>query len=172
MVGTRPLRIHSRLSSQNATINTNDHYFHRVPRSLHCYPSIVLLLLLHASFIGTQIRTCYRDITFIFQHANSGPFNLLLPTLGGFAVNRRSIGLLAMVLLMVFLIVVSQMFSTILLSDLYITDLRGGGTTKEVLYNLSNYNYSNYVDNGPKKLRAIPLGYPIFAERSDDRFLI
>jgi hypothetical protein len=132
----------------------------------------VLLLLLHASFIGTQIRTCYRDITFIFQHANSGPFNLLLPTLGGFAVNRRSIGLLAMVLLMVFLIVVSQMFSTILLSDLYITDLRGGGTTKEVLYNLSNYNYSNYVDNGPKKLRAIPLGYPIFAERSDDRFLI
>jgi len=130
---------------------------------LICYSIIASLALTYGCVKGKEdIKMMY-----IFQYANSGPLDLILPVTRGLRWNARSIFLFIVMILMTGLTIVSQLFSTILLWDMFSTDLHGKNVTDQVFYNLSNFNYTDY-HNGYRE-QIYPLEFPLFAERADDR---
>ncbi|KAF8242884.1 hypothetical protein K440DRAFT_664464 [Wilcoxina mikolae CBS 423.85] len=93
----------------------------------------------------------------VYTQGNSGPNNILYLLLKGKSFKTQPFGL-AVVALMALSVVASQLFSTVLISDLENVVLRGKNETIPVKYNQFNISTSS--------LTIPPSEFPVFAEES------
>jgi hypothetical protein len=101
----------------------------------------------------------------IYQSVNAGPNDIMMLLLKRFSFERNQIGL-AVAALMALSILVSQMFSTILISDMNNIIIPGNNLSTKVLYD-QDVSY-------PLKssLETFPSEYPLFAEHATSPFFV
>jgi len=116
-----------------------------------------------------QLKDDDMEMMFIYQHANSGPLELLWPILRGFRPRRHAVGIFTLVSLMACSAVVSQLFSTILFSDMRTMPLRGSPFQTRPFYNSTNITVVESLLNDGAPADTLPIDFPLFAESADNR---
>ncbi|KAF8541984.1 hypothetical protein BDD12DRAFT_803257 [Trichophaea hybrida] len=129
---------------------------------------LVCMMLASLALENRQVRDQDIGKTFIHQYANSGPFGIAWPFIAAAKSARRSLGLLAIVLLTLESVFV-QFSSTILLGDLKLVSLREGFDTVTQV----NYTFGTWAPGDDlNMLRATPIEFPVFAEKSAARITV
>jgi len=98
-----------------------------------------------------------RDLMTVYTKGNSGPNNILFLLFKGRSFKHQPLGF-AVVVSMSLCVIVSQFFSTFLISDMESIDLRGNNITETV-----RYTQHDIPELGPA---VAPSQYPLFAETS------
>ncbi|KAF8244589.1 hypothetical protein K440DRAFT_609164 [Wilcoxina mikolae CBS 423.85] len=129
---------------------------------------LVCMMLASLALENRQVRDQDIGITFIHQYANSGPFGIAWQFITAAKSARKSLGLLAIMLLTLESVFV-QFSSTILFGDLKLVLLREGfDTMTQVNYTFGTWDPGDDLN----MLRATPIEFPVFAEKSAARITV